>query len=91
MPGCRSVFSFRTAFLASGSRERLALTSKEKMLHFELSSWARVSLNISKLVIEYTLLFECHYAASIWTDRCLPCRQRSMGRLVLWLWKPLPT
>lgn len=41
MPGWRSVRNFRNAFFASGSRDLLALTSKEKMLHLEPSSCAR--------------------------------------------------
>src|SRR5438045_2775617 len=38
-PGWRSVRSFFTAFLARGSLARLAVTSKEKMLQFEPSSF----------------------------------------------------
>jgi hypothetical protein len=37
-PGWRNVLSFLSAFFAKGRRERFALMSKEKMLHFELSS-----------------------------------------------------
>ncbi len=37
-PGCRSVRSFFSAFLARGSRALLAATSNENMLQFEPSS-----------------------------------------------------
>ena len=39
MPGCRSVLSFLTAFLAKGRRDLLALMSMEKMLQLEPSSY----------------------------------------------------
>lgn len=37
-PGCRKVRSFLRAFLARGSRDLLAVISKENMLQFEPSS-----------------------------------------------------
>lgn len=39
-PGCLSVRSFLTAFRARGSRDLLALMSKEKMLQLEPSSYS---------------------------------------------------
>jgi hypothetical protein len=39
MPGCRSVLSFFTAFLARGRRDLFALMSMEKILQFEPSSY----------------------------------------------------
>lgn len=39
-PGCRSVLNFLSAFFASWRRDRLALMSKEKILHLEPSSCA---------------------------------------------------
>jgi hypothetical protein len=38
-PGCLRVRSFLTAFLASGRRDLLAMTSKEKILQCEPSSY----------------------------------------------------
>lgn len=40
-PGCRNVRSFLRAFRASGRRTLSAVTSKEKMLQADPSSWTR--------------------------------------------------
>ena len=82
IPGCRSVRNLRSAFLAKGRRDRFALISKEKMLHFELSScMALASPTFCELGT--SILFLCRYAASILTGQCLRDLRRYMEMQVL--------
>ena len=48
-PGCRNVRSFLTAFRASGRRDLLAVTSKEKILQFDPSSYNLISIMVDLL------------------------------------------
>jgi hypothetical protein len=89
-PGCRSVRSFFRAFLARGRADRLAETSKEKMLQFEPSSCGAKGQpgprkhSDRNSVTRGAILVGCRCTRSRWKGRGRPCRRRCRGTAGPW-------
>lgn len=78
--------SFFSAFFASGSRDLLAVMSKEKMLQFEPSSCGACQdlVRLAKGLSTWCIHAWCHCAGSIWTGRHRRRRRKSMGTQDPW-------